>query len=227
MFYYFNRIKLWKAAPSGRQAGINERTAQAWAKRLKEDPEWNIYEKDTNKVNREGSQLQDAHKEYLYNFFDEYPQANRQDAVYSLTEAFDGLNLKKTVVGDFILHDCNLSIKKATLHPVARNSSAHIQARFDWVTEWSKTDMDYLQNCVFVDEAGFNINMRSPHARPVRGTPAIVETPTTRAISHTILGAISAIGVICVEIREPLKPERVKIVGGGNKRKKTTSSKIA
>jgi hypothetical protein len=32
VFYYFNRIKLRKAAPSGRQAGINERTVQAWAK---------------------------------------------------------------------------------------------------------------------------------------------------------------------------------------------------
>ena len=52
--------------------------------------------------------------------------------------------------------------------------------------------MNYLKNCVFVDEAGFNINMRSPNARSVKGTPAIIETPTTRAITHTILGAITA-----------------------------------
>lgn len=60
--------------------------------------------------------------------------------------------------------------------------------------------MNYLTNCVFVDEAGFNINMRSHNARSVRGTPEIVETPTT----HTILGATTAQGVISVEIREPL-----------------------
>lgn len=52
------------------------------------------------------------------------------------------------------------------------------------------TDMNYLTNCVFVDEAGFNINMGSPNARSIRGTPAVVETPTTRAITHTILGEV-------------------------------------
>lgn len=61
--------------------------------------------------------------------------------------------------------------------------------------------MNYLTNCVFVDEAGFNINMRSHNAHSVRGkTPEIVETP----IMHTILGATTAQGVISVEIREPL-----------------------
>lgn len=77
--------------------------------------------------------------------------------------------------------------------------------------------MNYLTNCVFVDEAGFNINMRSHNARSVRGTPEIVETPTT----HTILGATTAQGVISVEIREPLMeaerercPQRKKITKG-------------
>ncbi|GAA5810832.1 hypothetical protein MFLAVUS_004259 [Mucor flavus] len=39
VFYYFNRVKLWNAAASGRKAQVEIRTAQKWAKRLKEDPE--------------------------------------------------------------------------------------------------------------------------------------------------------------------------------------------
>lgn len=38
LFVYYNRIKLFNAAKSGRLAGgINERTAQKWAKKLKEE----------------------------------------------------------------------------------------------------------------------------------------------------------------------------------------------
>lgn len=87
------------------------------------------------------------------------------------------------------------------------------------------TDMNYLTNCVFVDEAGFNINMGSPNARSIRGTPAVVETPTTRAITHTILGAITAQDFISVEISAPLKLKKVK-VDGSRKRKKPLVKKM-
>ncbi|KAG1173276.1 hypothetical protein G6F46_004006 [Rhizopus delemar] len=38
VFYYFNSIKLWKTASSGRKAQVVPHTAQKWEKRLKEDP---------------------------------------------------------------------------------------------------------------------------------------------------------------------------------------------
>ncbi|KAG2199819.1 hypothetical protein INT47_009432 [Mucor saturninus] len=56
------KIKLWKAAPSGHKATIEPRAAQIWAKRLREDPIWNIYEKQTNKVSQKPSRLQQEHK---------------------------------------------------------------------------------------------------------------------------------------------------------------------
>lgn len=225
VFYYFNRVKLWKAAPSARKAQVEIRTGQIWAKRLKEDPQWNIYEKQTNKVNRLASQLQENHKKHLIDFFDIYPQATRQDAVESLTEAFENFNLKTTAVGNFILYECNLTVKRVTLQPLARNSLDNREKRYNWVKKWEGTDMKYLQNCVFVDEAGFSINMRSPNARSIRGTPAIVETLTSRALSHTILGAISANDVITIEIREPMRPKKVK-VDGRKKRKKPAAKNM-
>lgn len=226
VFYYFNRVKLWNAAASGRKAQVEIRTAQKWAKRLKEDPEWNIYEKQTNMSNRKPPQLQNEHKQHLVQFFDKFPQATRRDAVDSLTEEFQNFNLKETSVGNFILYECNLTFKRATLHPVARNSAENLDKRYHWAKKWvENTDMNYLKNCVFVDEAGFNINMRSPNARSVKGTPAIIETPTTRAITHTILGAITAHDVISIQIREPLKPKRVK-VDGSQKRKKPVAKPL-
>lgn len=85
--------------------------------------------------------------------------------------------------------------------------------------------MDYLSNCVFVDESAFDINMRPSTARSAKGTPAIITTPTTHAVSHTILGAISAMGEVNIEIRLPsLKPKRIK-VDGSRKRKQPQPKK--
>ncbi|KAI9268688.1 hypothetical protein BY458DRAFT_436843, partial [Sporodiniella umbellata] len=102
LFLYLLKFRFLKAKPAAERALINVRTAQGWAKRMKEDPEWDIYEKLTNKVNRAGSQLQVEHKHFLMNLFDEEPQATRQDVVDALTAAFEGFSLKASQVGTFI-----------------------------------------------------------------------------------------------------------------------------
>jgi hypothetical protein len=102
LFLYLLRFKFLKARPAAERAGINPRTAQGWVKRMKEDPEWDIYDKLTNKFNRAGSQLQEEHRHFLINLFDEQPQATRQDAVDALTAAFEGFSLKETQVGTYI-----------------------------------------------------------------------------------------------------------------------------
>lgn len=75
-----------------------------------------------------------------------------------------------------------------------------------------------------MDESGFDINMRPPSAWSTAGTPAVVETKSTKATSHTILGAISAIGAVDIELRVAVKPKQRKI-DGGRKRKQTPNIK--
>ncbi|KAG1470009.1 hypothetical protein G6F56_002928 [Rhizopus delemar] len=70
--------------------------------------------------------------------------------------------------------------------------------------------MGYLSNCVFVNESGFDINIRPPSAWPTVGTPAIAETKSTKAASYTILEAISADGVVDIELRVATKPKQRK-----------------
>ncbi|KAI8647500.1 hypothetical protein BD408DRAFT_464025 [Parasitella parasitica] len=72
-FVYFRKIKLLSAAVAGRRAGIVERTAQTWANRLDNDPNWYIFEKETNKINRHKAQLRAEHKHRSLEFFDKYP----------------------------------------------------------------------------------------------------------------------------------------------------------
>ncbi|KAG2203631.1 hypothetical protein INT47_011725 [Mucor saturninus] len=102
----------------------------------------------------------------------------------SLTQKFSDLTVKKSAVHNFLKDECNLSFKKLTRLPVARNNSDKIQT----------------QNCVFVDESAFDINMRPPSGWSVKGTPAITTTPTTKAVSHTVLGAISTKFVVAIEL---------------------------
>lgn len=217
---------MFNAAKSGRLAdGIAERTAQKWAKKLKEDKDWNIFEKQTNKVNRSTGQLEERHKIHLVNLCDDNPQARVVDAVASLTEKFAGFTLKETSVRNFLKTECNLSFKKITRHPTPRNDSTKIAKRIAWVEERSKTDMDYLENCIFVDESGFDINMRPPGGWSAKGTPAIVTTPSNRAESHTILGAVSAKYVASMEFRNPQEHSFKKLKIDISNRKRKTPSK--
>lgn len=78
-----------------------------------------------------------------------------------------------------------------------------------------------------MDESAFDTNMRPSTARSAKGTPAIVTTPSTRAMSHTILGTISTVGVVNIKIRLPnLKPKWIN-VDGSRKRKQPQPKKPA
>ncbi|CAO3698202.1 unnamed protein product [Rhizopus stolonifer] len=143
-----------------------------------------------------------------------------------LTQKFSDLSVKKSTVHNFLKTECNLSFKKLTTQPAARNSPTKIQDRKDWVIKWSATDMNYLEKCVFVDESGLNINMRPPSGWSLKGKPAITATPTSRAVSHTVLGAITAKFVVAMEFRNPQETsKRIKIDFNNCKRKASAQKK--
>ncbi|KAG1473861.1 hypothetical protein G6F56_000704 [Rhizopus delemar] len=50
-------------------------------------------------------------------------------------------------------------------HPAARNDEQRTQKRYEWVIKYDNSDMNYLQNCIFIDESGFDINMRPSYGR--------------------------------------------------------------
>ncbi|CEG79516.1 hypothetical protein RMATCC62417_13971 [Rhizopus microsporus] len=83
--------------------------------------------------------------------------------------------------------------------------------------------MDYLENCVFISESGFDINMRPSHGRSIRGTPAMATALTTKAESYSILGAISAVGVANIDVRiAQTRKKKIKVAGGTERKKSLT-----
>ncbi|OAD74850.1 hypothetical protein PHYBLDRAFT_144210 [Phycomyces blakesleeanus NRRL 1555(-)] len=225
LFLYYLQVKLFKAAKAARFSDVSKRTGQQWTKRIRDEPEWNIFEKQTNKDKRKTGQLQEEHKEFIIDLFDKNPQTRVEDVVVSLQCSFANFSLKETSVRNFMTNECNLLFKRATLQTKERNSGKTLQKRFEWVEQWTTTDMDFLSNCVFVDKSGFDINMRPPSAWSKVGTPAIVETKSTKGDSHSILGAISSIGVVDIELRVTEKPKQCKVDGVERKRKQTSNPK--
>lgn len=213
-YFYFLKEKLMKPKQAAIAANVNYDTARKWKQTYEDDPERNIPIKKTNKtIYRIVSQLNEAHKSYLINFFDEDSTATIQDAVEDLTAKFADLDIKKSRVAEFMKEECNLSIKVVSRHPVARNKEENLQKRADWVEKWVQNGMDYLKNCIFVDESGFDINMRRSRGWSPRGSKSITETPSTKATSHSVLGAISAIGVVNMKLRESGNLKRRKVMG--------------
>lgn len=142
----------------------------------------------------------------------------------SLTNQFTDLTVCKTTLYDFMTKKCNLMFEKAHLHSEKRNDSKSIEAKYNWVVRWMKTDMDYASNCIFIDESAFHINLKRSMAWTRKGTRAEVVVPEARAKTTTILGAIAANGVINIRVRRPLAPSKKRKTASSTTVKATTGT---
>ncbi|KAL1932186.1 hypothetical protein VTP01DRAFT_9242 [Rhizomucor pusillus] len=208
--------KCLSAAAAAKQLGIHVRTAQKWAKQYEKDPD-SIFEKQ-RKTGRPRI-LHEEHKSVILECIDENPSIALDEVMKKLKQIFTELKVSKSTLFEFVKEHCNLSLKKARLQPIDRNSEEKIQERLDWIRIWDKTDMDLTKNCVFLDESAFHINLKRSMAWSKKGSPAVLTVPKTRAKTTTILGAISAEDLIKCSLRLPQPPPNKKRKGGeGNGR---------
>ncbi|KAG1578520.1 hypothetical protein G6F48_011862 [Rhizopus delemar] len=174
------------------------------------------YEKDPDSVFEKRKKtgrpriLHEDHKSVILECIDENPSVVLDEVMKKLKQIFTELKVSKTTLFDFVKEHCNLSLKKARLQPIDRNSEEKIQERLNWIRKWEKTDMDFTRNCVFLDESAFHINLKRSMAWSRKGTPAVVTVPKTRATTTTILDAISAEGLIKCSLRLPQPPSNKK-----------------
>ncbi|KAG1137624.1 hypothetical protein G6F37_011072 [Rhizopus arrhizus] len=199
--------KCLSAAAAAKQLGIHVRTAQKWAKQYEENPD-SIFEKG-RKTGRPRI-LHDGHKSVILECIDENPSIVLDELMKKLKQIFTELKVSKSTLFDFIKEHRNLSLKKARFQPINRNSEEKIQERLDWIRKWKKTDIDFTRNCVFLDESAFHINLKRSMAWSRKGTPAVVTVHKIRATTTTILGAISAEGLIKCSLRLPQPPSNKK-----------------
>jgi transposase len=180
---------------------INYRTALRWWNSYKETEE--IPYKKFEENSGPKSSFTTKHNEHLQGLLDNDPQLFSDDIMKSLTEQFEGFTISKSQLNNHLRNTMLITIKKPLFEPEIRNSPENMETRFEWFMKWKDFNLDFTKNCVFIDEAGFHINMRNNWARSKKGSPAIVKRPKTRAITHTIIGAIHSSSVVHVVMKKP------------------------
>ncbi|KAG1332939.1 hypothetical protein G6F62_007005 [Rhizopus arrhizus] len=189
-----------KIASVARKYNINERAGQRWWNQYKNDPDTFFLPK----ARGDRKKLHEEYQAFLTDLLDENPSINIEQALEQLTTKFDNF--------------------------LKRNNEGAIEVRYEWAKKIVESDMSFFKNCVFIDEYGFHINMNRSGAWARKGEIPVVKFENTKAVSHTILGAISAYAVVSISIRTPsVSTTQLVPVEVGKKRKlgngKTQKSK--
>ncbi|OAD00550.1 hypothetical protein MUCCIDRAFT_85955 [Mucor lusitanicus CBS 277.49] len=124
-----------------------------------------------------------------------------------MMDKFSDVKPSKPTFYRFIKNDCCLSIKKIEKHTQYRHTERVYKARQDVVAAWLllDTNMDFQKNCVFLDDAGFNLQMTRTRGWSKKGTACILEVAKNAEYNFTVLGAIYHGGLIDLYIHKPTR----------------------
>ncbi|KAG1056780.1 hypothetical protein G6F43_001349 [Rhizopus delemar] len=198
-FFKLKFEKCLSASAAAKQLGINARTAQRWSQEYDKDPD-GVFDNKKRKTERKPA-LQEEHKRYLQDYIDENPTAVLDEVMDNLTRTFGGPKISKSSVYNFLTTDCSLAINRVPSHRV--DSNEIIQQGYEWALKLKQSYVDFLTNCVFINESAFHINMRRSLAWSRKGNSTAANTPANKAKATTIFGAISASRLIKVTLGMP------------------------
>ncbi|KAI9473379.1 hypothetical protein BDB00DRAFT_738318, partial [Zychaea mexicana] len=193
------------ARKAGILTGIVVRTAQHYVRqyRLKEDPGWLVGMKK-NSLRGNNRKLKEEHTAFLMDFFDNNQSAVLWEARDALYVNFLALSIDISSLHRHLVKHCSLTLKRLNKLLAARNAPTTIETRVARINEWmADLEMDYATNCVFVDEAGFNMHLRGNFGQSIKGTTAKQVVPLNRGVLISIIGAICKLGVIDLTLRKP------------------------
>jgi transposase len=184
--------------------GINVRTTQNYVKTYNNDPERQLPGSYSKPRGRPRAKLTEEHSKFLVDYIEKNTTAILDELKLKLCEKFEGLKISISAIHRHLVHKHNITLKKLEKIPAARNSDRVIALRKAIIEQYkSEADMDFSKNCVFIDEAGFNLHTQRNHGRSLKGTPAKSTVLTGKGVTFTILGAISQAGIINIGVKKP------------------------
>lgn len=213
----------YSAYSAAKKHGINLQTAYLWKRN------WNkqIYlaiqgmEEPSKKRGRKPL-LNKKHMELMKSLVEDDASVTLDSMLESLRLNFSNLEVSATTVHRFATKVCNLSLKRISKWPARRSLEDIKEQRYQWAKEYGDK-LNFSDNCIFIDEAGFNLSMRREYGWSSVGEKAIVNAPITRGLNISFIGAISSHGCISLKVRHPQG-----LVGGKKRKLDTdgTSSKL-
>lgn len=125
-----------------------------------------------------------------------------------LVKNFILLGQKKKLLGDIVL-------AKGVLGLFLKNSYSTLNLNMQYFYEDGTSnifDEKGDEATTFIKEKSCRLRKLTDLRKYIKNT-AVITTPLARAVSHTIIGAISAFGVLNISLREPGNVKRRKVVG--------------
>lgn len=182
---------------------IKLQTAYTWKKN------WNrrvIQEQNgiyhTPKKRGRKSLLTDEHREFLKKLVNEDATVTLEFLLEKLRDAFDDAKASASTIYNYITKVCKFSLKRISKWAMRRGLDEVKEQRYEWAKEY-QDKLDFNKNCVFIDEAGFNISMRREYGWSAVGEKAVIKVPVTRGVNVSFLGAVCAKGCIELMVRNP------------------------
>ncbi|KAG2221889.1 hypothetical protein INT45_012533 [Circinella minor] len=158
------------------------------------------------------SKLTDDHTVFIFEKIHEQPTISCNDVTNLLCQHFKGLDITSRAVNEHMFRQL-----------AARDDDINILQRYESVSAWIALGINFFSECIFIDEAGFNRNMHRSQGWPEVGSPCKI-TMETKGPNISILGAITAHGVITLSRREACAPTKKRKANDPASKKGTTSS---
>ncbi|KAG7834541.1 hypothetical protein KL943_002925 [Ogataea angusta] len=184
--------------------GIRYTTASNWIKQFRENGQEEIPMGGI--LGRPyANPLTEEHEMHIISFYNRITQEKRamklDELLDELTARFEGLKLSKTGLRKQ-LNDMNFKYQRLSKHAENRNSPATIAYRQKWIDYLDQSGANYTRNCVFIDEAGFDENMKDNFGWAFKGSHPVVDIKNN-APAFTLFGAISHEGIVDIQVKYP------------------------
>lgn len=133
---------------------------------------------------------------FLTDLIDKNPCITVNMATEELCQMLQGLRISESVLRKHMKEKVRLALKSSSIYPMDKDATRIIGLHYKIITECKAVEVDFQNNSVFIDKAGFNSHQTTSRTWSVKGTPAQVEVPTQKGVNFRIVGCMSPFGTI-------------------------------
>lgn len=151
------------------------------------------------------TKLNSEHTAFLIEQIDKYFYVTITDVSKPLCSKLDGLSISTSAVRNHMVKYCKASLKNVIPYDIEKDSDRTIQLRFEFINAWKAAGVDYMKNCVCVDEAGFNSHQTRRLGWSKVGKLAVAKVPKNKGVNISIIDCITSWGILNFCKADPLK----------------------
>lgn len=147
----------------------------------------------------------EAHQEFLRDTLDQDCTKTLDILKEELMSNFPDLtemNNSTSGVWRFFIKRIGYTLARTKAVKERRNTPETINAPYEYVNKLLKEGIVYNNNCIFVDEAGFNANLIRGFGYSKKGSQNVVSTQSKRALNISILAGILYHGIENVSVKK-------------------------